>query len=206
MTGKLFELTKICKIIKKKKRQLGKIHCIGHHHLPLYWWLTCWRLFLFFTFDLQRFLIEFNWFKKITILHQAYFFSLPVHCSQILPPPLTVVLSHVIDLVLTFRETGDCDHGVGSLGELGGASILNNHTSKRDTTLLPKTLRQWILILIMCSTFTLLSDVGHITHTCTQQHMDRQTWQLRDTGKTTPMMVELWQFRNFDHHIFCKLK
>jgi len=28
----------------------------------------------------------------------------------------------------------------------------------------------WVLLLIRCSTFTLLSDVGHITHTCTQQH------------------------------------
>ncbi|KEH36762.1 hypothetical protein MTR_2g022150 [Medicago truncatula] len=44
---------------------------------------------------------------------------------------------------------------------------LNNHTSERDTTLLPKTLRLWVLLLIRCSTFTFLSDVGHITHTCT---------------------------------------
>ncbi|KEH26126.1 hypothetical protein MTR_6g045177 [Medicago truncatula] len=28
----------------------------------------------------------------------------------------------------------------------------------------------WVLLLIRCSTFTLLSDVEHITHTCTQQH------------------------------------
>jgi len=28
----------------------------------------------------------------------------------------------------------------------------------------------WVLILIWCSTITLLSDVGRITHTCTQQH------------------------------------
>jgi len=29
----------------------------------------------------------------------------------------------------------------------------------------------WVLLLIRCSTFTLLSDLGHITHTCTQQHL-----------------------------------
>jgi len=45
---------------------------------------------------------------------------------------------------------------------------LNNHTSERDTTLLPKTLRLWVLLLIRCSTFTLLFAVEHITHTCTQ--------------------------------------
>jgi len=28
----------------------------------------------------------------------------------------------------------------------------------------------WVLLLIRYSTFTLLSDVRHITHTCTQQH------------------------------------
>jgi len=28
----------------------------------------------------------------------------------------------------------------------------------------------WVLSIIRCSIFTLLSDVGHITHTCTQQH------------------------------------
>ncbi|AES74586.1 hypothetical protein MTR_6g008670 [Medicago truncatula] len=27
----------------------------------------------------------------------------------------------------------------------------------------------WVLLLIRCSTFTLLTDVGHITHTCAQQ-------------------------------------
>jgi len=44
-----------------------------------------------------------------------------------------------------------------------------NNTSERDTTLLRKTLRWWwVLLLIRCSTFTLLSDVGNITHTCTQ--------------------------------------
>jgi len=30
----------------------------------------------------------------------------------------------------------------------------------------------WVLLLIRCSTFTFLSDVGHITHTCTQQSED----------------------------------
>jgi len=31
-----------------------------------------------------------------------------------------------------------------------------------------KAMSLWILFLIRCSTFTFLSDVGHITHTCTQ--------------------------------------
>jgi len=31
-----------------------------------------------------------------------------------------------------------------------------------------KVMSLWVLLLIRCSTFTYLSDVGHITHTCTQ--------------------------------------
>jgi len=27
----------------------------------------------------------------------------------------------------------------------------------------------WVILLMKCSTFTFLSDVGHITHTCTHQ-------------------------------------
>ena len=27
----------------------------------------------------------------------------------------------------------------------------------------------WVILLIKCSTFTFLSDVGHITHTCIEQ-------------------------------------
>ncbi|KEH15609.1 hypothetical protein MTR_0734s0020 [Medicago truncatula] len=73
----------------------------------------------------------------------------------------------------TLRRTGS-DTTIGSLRELWGPPHrgLNNPTSKRDTTLLPKnfkTICLWALLLIRCSTFTILSDVGHITHTCTQQ-------------------------------------
>jgi len=31
-----------------------------------------------------------------------------------------------------------------------------------------KAMGLWVLLLLRCSTFTVLSDVGHITHTCTQ--------------------------------------
>jgi len=47
--------------------------------------------------------------------------------------------------------------------------LLGHEGSQGDhATLFPKTLRQWVLQLIRCSTFTFLFDVGHITHTCTQ--------------------------------------
>ena len=46
------------------------------------------------------------------------------------------------------------------------------HKQERHHTLTQnlKAMGLWVLLLIRCSTFTLLSDVGHITHTCTQQH------------------------------------
>ena len=33
-----------------------------------------------------------------------------------------------------------------------------------------KAMSLWVILVIRCSTFTFLSDVRHITHTCTQQH------------------------------------
>jgi len=119
--------------------------------------------------------------------------------------------------VVLFVERGS-DTSVESLGVAMGTAHIEatQTTSKRDATLLPKTLRQWvyglldgslgeapggpftsrleqphkqerhhtltqilkamslwIFLLIKCSTFTLLSDVGHITHTYTQQHIVR---------------------------------
>jgi len=46
------------------------------------------------------------------------------------------------------------------------------HKQERHHTLTQnlKAMGLWVLLLIRCSTFTLLSYVGHITHTCTQQH------------------------------------
>jgi len=46
------------------------------------------------------------------------------------------------------------------------------HKQERHHTLIQnlKVMGLWVLLLIKCSTFTLLPDVGHITHTCTQQH------------------------------------
>ena len=38
-----------------------------------------------------------------------------------------------------------------------------------------KTMGLWVLFLIRCSTFTFLSDVGHITHTCTH-NTPPQVW------------------------------
>ena len=63
----------------------------------------------------------------------------------------------------------------GSLGESGGPAtsrLEQPHKQERRHTLTQnlKAIGLWILLLIRCSTFTFLSDVGHITHTCTQQH------------------------------------
>jgi len=46
------------------------------------------------------------------------------------------------------------------------------HKQERHHTLTQnlKEMGLWVLLFIRCSTFTLLSDVRHITHTCTQQH------------------------------------
>jgi len=62
---------------------------------------------------------------------------------------------------------------VESREELGGTIHFEARTTtqERDAILLPKTLRQWVLsifLFIRCSTFTFLSNVGHITHTSTQ--------------------------------------
>jgi len=64
-------------------------------------------------------------------------------------------------------------NSVGSLGELGGPSTLRleqPHKQERHHTLTQnlKTMSLWVLLLIRCSTFTFLSDVGHIIYTCTQ--------------------------------------
>ena len=45
---------------------------------------------------------------------------------------------------------------------------LQNSRTKRTLTQNLKTMGLWVLLLIRRSTFTFLSDVGHITHTCTQ--------------------------------------
>ena len=44
------------------------------------------------------------------------------------------------------------------------------HKQERHHTLTQnlKAMGLWVILLIRCSTFTFLSDVGHITHTCTQ--------------------------------------
>ncbi|RHN52334.1 hypothetical protein MtrunA17_Chr6g0479381 [Medicago truncatula] len=60
---------------------------------------------------------------------------------------------------------------VGSLGKLGGLFTLRleqSHKQERHHTLTQnlKAVGLWVLLLITCSTFTILSDVGHITHTC----------------------------------------
>jgi len=64
-------------------------------------------------------------------------------------------------------------HIVGSRGEPGGPPTSRPeqpHKQKRHHTLTQnlKAMCVWVLLLIRCSAFTFLSDVGHITHTCTQ--------------------------------------
>jgi len=65
---------------------------------------------------------------------------------------------------------------LGQLGELGGLStsrLEQPHLQERHHTLTQnlKAIGLWALLFIRCSTFILLSDVGHITHTCTQQQV-----------------------------------
>ncbi|RHN58637.1 hypothetical protein MtrunA17_Chr4g0004501 [Medicago truncatula] len=65
------------------------------------------------------------------------------------------------------------DTTVGSLGELRRPStsrLEQPHKQERHHTLTQnlKAVGLWVLLLIRCSTFTLSSDAGHITHTCTQ--------------------------------------
>jgi len=64
---------------------------------------------------------------------------------------------------------------LGHWGKPGGpptSRLEQPHKQERRHTLTQnlKPMGLWVLLLIRCSTFTLLSDVGHITHTCTQQH------------------------------------
>jgi len=61
---------------------------------------------------------------------------------------------------------------LGHEGSSGGPStsrLEQPHKQERRDTLTQnlKTMSLWVLLLIRCSTFTLLSDVGHITHSCT---------------------------------------
>jgi len=60
---------------------------------------------------------------------------------------------------------------VGSRGEPGGPPAQQPYKWERYHTLTQniKAMSLWVLSLIKCSTSTFLSDVGHITHTCTQQ-------------------------------------
>jgi len=65
------------------------------------------------------------------------------------------------------------DRTVGLRGELGGPStsrLEQLHKQERHHTLTRnlKAMSLWVLLIIRFSTFTFLSDVGHITHTCTQ--------------------------------------
>ena len=70
---------------------------------------------------------------------------------------------------------------VGSWGEPGGQStsrLEQPHKWERHHTLTQnlKVMSLWVFLLIMCSTFIFLSDVGHITHTCTQENEQSHTW------------------------------
>jgi len=88
-------------------------------------------------------------------------------------PPLLVSPNGPAASVVPFVEPGS-DTTVGSWGELGGAStsrLEQPHKQERRHALTQNfnAIGLWVILLIRCSTFTFLSDVGHITHTCTQQ-------------------------------------
>jgi hypothetical protein len=75
----------------------------------------------------------------------------------------------------TLCRTGALIPLLGHWGSSGGPStsrLGQPHKQERHHTLTQnlKVMGLWVLVLIRCSTFTLLSNVGHITHTCTQQH------------------------------------
>jgi len=75
--------------------------------------------------------------------------------------------------VVPFIEGGS-DTTVGSWEKIWGATHIEArqlHKQERRHTLTQnlKAMSLWVLLLIRCSTFPLLSDVRHITHTCTQQ-------------------------------------
>ena len=67
-----------------------------------------------------------------------------------------------------------CDYICWVTGGPSTSRLEQSHLQKRRHTL-TQNLRQWILLLIRCSTFTLLSNMGHITHTYTQ-HTPPQVW------------------------------
>jgi len=77
-----------------------------------------------------------------------------------------------------FRRPLNSTSSVGSLGELGGTAHIEARTTvqaRENITLLSqnfKAMGLWVLLLIRFSTFTLLSDVRHITHTCTQKQIE----------------------------------
>jgi len=78
-------------------------------------------------------------------------------------------------LGLTLRQTGALIPLLGYEGSSGGPTtsrLDQPHKQERrhPLTLNLKGMSLWVLLLIRCSAFSLLSDVGHITHTCTQQH------------------------------------
>jgi len=60
----------------------------------------------------------------------------------------------------------------GKPGGLSTSRLEQPYKKERCHTLTKnlKAMSLWVLLLIRCSTFTLLSDVRHITHTCTQQN------------------------------------
>jgi len=51
------------------------------------------------------------------------------------------------------------------------ARTLHKQEGRHTLTQNLKAMGLWVLLIIRCSTFTVLSDVGHITHTCTQQQL-----------------------------------
>ena len=74
----------------------------------------------------------------------------------------------------TLRRTGLWYHRWVIEGRFGGTVHIEARTATqaRENHTLTQNLKVmdlWVLLLIRCSTFILLSDVRHITHSCTQQ-------------------------------------
>ena len=90
----------------------------------------------------------------------------------------------------------DSDTTVRSRGEAGDPPHPSRATTQvRESHTLTQNLKAmglWVLLLIRCSTFTFLSDVGHITYTCTQQ---KNNCDISTRFKITLQIVCLFFFK-----------
>jgi len=97
----------------------------------------------------------------------------------------------------TLCRTGLWYHCLVTEGEPGGPTttwLEQPHKQERRHTLNQnlKAMGLWVFLLIRCSTFTLLSDVGHITYTCTQfqhSHINLKPYEYPATGTNEHLLI-----------------